>query len=147
MKYALLTFMALVLAPSAQCQNESAKDDQWFKSFENETAIFSAKRGSMEITHESGRKKSVLALFRLREKKDGGISFYKFKVSASDCNKEYGTIIATTLDDAFVTRYDFVKDGGNYASYIAQSLCEAMRASDAADNAAAEADAEAQGSL
>lgn len=146
MKYALLIFMALALAPSAQCQNESPEDDQWFKSFEDEEAIFSAKRGSLEITHESGRKKSVSALFRLEVKENGRISFYKFKVSASDCNKEYGTLITTTLDDAFVSSSGFVKDGGNNGSNIAQSLCEAMRASDAADNAAAEADAKAQGS-
>lgn len=144
MKNAFLMILLLAIVPSAKCQSGGVEDDHWFKVVEDEVVIFSARRGSLEVVQESDRNKLASAIFRLENKDSGRISFYKYKVSDSDCNKGYGIIKLTALDDTLISSSGFVKDGGDNGSAIALSLCIAMRTRTAAEGSTAEKNAEAQ---
>jgi hypothetical protein len=144
MKFFFPIFAALVLALPAQGQEKIGENDTWYKVFETEKTVFFAKYGSMETEYDSYRKNVVFGVFRSQDKAKNIIEFYKFKLPVSDCSKGYGTITAMTLDDVLLHRWGYVKDGGNYASYIAQALCDALRARDSAEQAAAAEDAAAQ---
>lgn len=98
--------------------------EPWIKVSESKETVFDVKAGSLERTVTDRTNEPIIAfLVRAKDKKSGTTEFEKNYVKLSDCKAGYGKLVTTDLNGKAKYSSDFVLDGGNVASTLAETLC------------------------
>jgi hypothetical protein len=98
--------------------------DTWIPVSSSSTYIYEARAGSLEFLITERTKEPVVAMIvRSRQIKGNRVEFEKNYVKLSDCVAGYGKLVTTELSGRAKFDNDFITDGGNVASRIAETLC------------------------
>lgn len=98
--------------------------ENWILISRSKTTTYEARVGSLEHTlTEVGREPIVALIFRVRDSAKAAVEFEKNYVRLSDCRAGFGKLVTTDLNGRAKYDNDFVFEGGNVASTIAQTLC------------------------
>lgn len=102
--------------------------DVWVKLTEVTDMTFEIKVGSIERkTIVKSNQEVISFIMRTRNKKTKKIEFEKDYVRIDDCNAGYGTIVTTNLTGIEKYSNEFVINGENIASLIAETLCDLIK--------------------
>ena len=96
--------------------------DEWIQIAESETAKFSIKVATLELTTNKAGDTVVSAIGRT-ENADKTINVYKMYVRTADCDTGYGKLITLDTSGAFQYENDFASGSGNIGSAKAEALC------------------------
>jgi hypothetical protein len=102
--------------------------DNWVLISRAKTVVYEARVGSFERTLTEGTHEPLVTLtFRVRDSRNARIDFEKNYVRLADCEAGFGKLVTTDLNGRAKYDSDFVTDGGNVASTIADTLCQLAR--------------------
>jgi hypothetical protein len=98
--------------------------DNWVVVSRTSTTIFEARTGSLEHTFTEQNREPIVALvLRVRNTTTATVEFEKNYVRLADCRAGFGKLVATDLSGRAKYDNEFIFDGGNAASTIAETLC------------------------
>lgn len=107
--------------------------DTWVKVSESTDLIYDVKSGSVQRGTTDRSSEPIIAfLVRTKDKRSSSTQFEKNYVTLADCELGYGKLVTTDLDGKAKYSTDFVLEGGNVASTLAEALC-ALAARPASD--------------
>lgn len=93
---------------------------------------YDVKAGSVEYTlTEGGREPIVAFIVRVRNASKATVEFEKNYVRLSHCEQGFGKLVTTDLNGRAKYDNDFILNGGNIASTIAEMLCSIAKKDDA----------------
>lgn len=121
----LLTLGLLLTLQPIFAQVTEKEDSQWIyllKNSEN-TETYSAKKGSFEITSTKSGTEIALILGQIQNHKTNKFNYKKWYVAISDCERGMGKIVVLKVNGDYDFESDFVADGNNIASGIADAIC------------------------
>ncbi|MBL8541587.1 MAG: hypothetical protein JNK68_14665 [Betaproteobacteria bacterium] len=93
-----------------------ANDEHW-----TQVGVFDVRKGSFEF--KKNNNDMPLATIIARDRSMGRTHFYRMGVTAEDCGKGMGKLVEWDLDGKLIESYDYVRDGGNNGSALADSIC------------------------
>lgn len=96
--------------------------DEWIQIAESDTAKFSIKVATFEITTNKAGDTVVSAIGRT-ENADKTINVYKMYVRTRDCDAGYGKLVTLDTSGTFLFENDFASGSGNIGSGKADALC------------------------
>lgn len=100
----------------------------WVQVSRSSTQVWEARAGSFEYSlTESTREPIVAMVVRVRDINGGRVEFERNYVRLSHCRAGFGKLVATDLNGRAKYDNDFILDGGNVASSIAETLCALAR--------------------
>lgn len=100
----------------------------WFYITESDKSVYEGKNGTFEIVNTKGGKRVASLLTEIRGiNGNNKVSHYERYVPVTDCRKGYGTVVALGLDGAYVFESDWVADGSNVASGLADEICSLLK--------------------
>jgi len=98
--------------------------ENWVIVSRSKTMTFEARAGSLEQTLTEGTREPIVTLiFRVRNSAKATVEFEKNYVRLADCRAGFGKLVTTDLNGLAKYDSEFMFDGGNVASTIAQTLC------------------------
>jgi hypothetical protein len=104
--------------------------DTWIPVSTSLTHVFEARSGSFEVTAIERTGEPIAAIVvRSRELNGSKIQFAMNYVRLSDCRAGFGKLVVTDFNGRIKYDNDFILDGGNVSSGIAEVLC-ALAATD-----------------
>lgn len=110
-------------------QGTGKEDSPWIyitKNSEN-TDTYSAKKGSFEITSNKSGTEIALVLGQVQQKKNNQFNYNKWYVTTSDCEMGMGKIVILKVNGDYYFETDFVAEGNNIASAIADFICSVYK--------------------
>lgn len=110
----------LAAALSVQAE-EPPKYDGWTFLTGSDQLYEYGKLGSGELV--KGVRSFLIQLVPTPQNQNKSVVFMKFTISEHDCNIGYGLIKGYNLSGKLMNTYDYVKGGGNLATYAADMLC------------------------
>lgn len=125
----LLTLGLLLTLQPLFAQETAKEDSQWIyiaKNSEN-TDTYSAKKGSFEITSTKSGTEIALILGQIENHKNNKFKYNKWYVATSDCERGMGKIVILKVNGDYDFESDFVADGNNIASGIADFICSVYK--------------------
>ena len=100
----------------------------WVLITSSDTKTYEARAGSVEYVLTESGEPAILVLFRVSEIATKTITFERHYVRIVDCRAGFGKLGTTDLSGRVTYDADFVFDGGNVSSIIAQAICMAADA-------------------
>jgi hypothetical protein len=98
--------------------------DTWVPVSSTLTHVFEVRAGSFEFAVIERTNEPIAAIIvRARELSSSKLQFEKNYVRLSDCRAGFGKLVATDLNGRAKYDNDFIFDGGNVSSTIAETLC------------------------
>ena len=103
----------------------SAENSPWVDIFEtHDHSKFHIKRGSVKVVNGYKDMMFVEAVVRITfSDLNSPIVLQKWRVSKAHCKAQMGKVYVTRIDGTTTGELEFVFDGGNAASAVAQVLC------------------------
>jgi len=101
-------------------------DNTWVTIAETDGGKWQIKSGSLEFTSNKSNVAIAVVIGRTISKKQQ-IDLYKWYVTAPDCKAGMGQLVSLSLQGEFKFENDFVEDGGNIASAVAEIICGAAK--------------------
>ena len=95
----------------------------WIIIAESNSIIWEGRSGSLHETKNNSNDVISAASGRTTDKASRNIRFEQWYVRVKDCYRGVGKIVTADIDGNFLYDTDFVIDGGNVASSIAEMLC------------------------
>lgn len=125
----LLALGLLLTLPPVLAQGAEKDDSPWIFIATNsqKTDTYSAKKGSFEITKTKSGTEIALVLGQIEDKKNNITGYKKWYVSTSDCKNGMGKLVVLKVNGDYDFESDFVADGNNIASGIADFICSVYR--------------------
>lgn len=85
--------------------------------------LYSGKKGSFELTSTKGEIPIAVLLGQTENKKNKSITYNKWYVSTSDCERGLGKIVFLKISGDFDFEVDYVSKGDSVGSSIADAIC------------------------
>lgn len=112
--------IALCAATSTQAQTE------WINiASHNDGTKWAVQAGSLEFSKTKGGISIAVVVGRISDPNTSKISLNKWYVSAGDCSKKMGKVVALDISGEYKYESDFVLGSGNIASSMAEAICGA----------------------
>ena len=119
LKKIFITFFVLCIAAHAYAESDwvliAASDDN--------INIWEGRKKSQEDTTTKGGIKISVFSGRIFNKKEKSYTFQKWYVSHEDCIAGYGKVVSLDIQGKYQHENDFVINGGNVASAVAEIAC------------------------
>lgn len=81
--------------------------------------------GSLEFSKTRGGINIAVVTGRVTNKSTSQVDLNKWYVSANDCDKKMGQLVALNISGDFKHENDFVFGSGNIATALAEAICDA----------------------
>ena len=128
-KFILIVALALVAAFSgfqAQAQTVDTPTTKWFAIVSSQDNNIVYELNARSVHYETTAKSGlwVIGTVRSKDQTTGTIKFFSVATLAAHCRAGQGVFVVIPVDTAVEPhKADFVFDGGNIASHLAQSIC------------------------
>lgn len=121
----LLSLGLLLTLPPVLAQGAGKEDSPWIYITANSenTDKYSVKKGTFEIAKTKSGTEIAVVLGQIQRKKNNQIDYNKWYVSTSDCEKGMGKLVILKVNGDYDFESDFVADGNNISSGIADFIC------------------------
>ena len=113
-----ILLILLVLAAAA-----AIAGDKWTLITSSDTKTYEARIGSLRPVFTEAREPAVIILVRVTEFTTRKMTFVRHYVRIADCRAGFGKLGEADLSGRAISEAEFVFDGGNVASTIAQTIC------------------------
>ena len=98
-------------------------DENWTLITTGDTKIFEARIGSLQHVYTGLGEPAAIILCRVIDIATKNVKFARYYVRFADCRAGFGKVGEADLSNRALSEADFVFDGGNVASAIAQTIC------------------------
>jgi hypothetical protein len=117
----MIRIIAFVLCSLAT--TPAIADDNWTLISKSDSKTYEARIGSLRPIFTASGEPAAIILLRVVDIATKTIRFVKHYVRIADCRLGYGKIGEADLSGRPISENQFVFDGGNVASTIAQTIC------------------------
>lgn len=97
--------------------------DYWVLITSSDTKTYEARTGSLGPVYTESGEPAVILLIRVLEIATRKITFVRHYVRIADCRAGFGKLGEADLNGRSIYEAEFVFEGGNVASTIAQTIC------------------------
>ena len=118
------TFFATI-ALAASIAASAQETDGWYHvtTSKDGNDAYSIKLGSGQRSENKAGERMTIAVGRNADKKAGRVNLFQWYVTDTDCEREYGNLVALKMDGTFDFETPFAKGSNNISSAIAETLC------------------------
>ncbi|MBN8816897.1 MAG: hypothetical protein J0J06_15800 [Sphingomonas sp.] len=104
--------------------------DDWIKLAESDNGTWEGRRGSAHFSKNNSGEEVVVASGRMTDLRTKQIYFEQWYVRVSACRNGSGKLVTADISGNFKWDTDFVLNGGNIASSLADMLCSFVQERD-----------------
>lgn len=103
-------------------------EEGWVRIANNDSGIvWDIKAGSLELSKTRGEVPIAVVIGRTTDPGPKKVLFYKWYVPLKDCAAESGVMVSLNMSGEYQFENDFVFNGGNIASGLAEAICGAAK--------------------